>query len=142
MGQPSNAKSAYEKVLEIDSNCSEATEGYKNCSVQSNSDPNAGALEDPEVQKILKNPAMMKVLQLMQNDPQAIQEHLNPPSLAESTKQTKKTQENSDSVLIDEDSDDDSNDDDEDLRGNSTFLILKMQFVIMTDLYVASETGF
>ena len=37
--QPSNAKSAYEKALKIDPNCSEAIEGYKNCNIQSNSDP-------------------------------------------------------------------------------------------------------
>ena len=126
MGQTPKAKSAYEKALKIDSNCSEAIEGLKNCVVQSNSGPKsgtkrknesdsddededsdeddedsdehdmdvreekrkekktkfreAGTLEDPEVQKILKNPALKKVLQLVQNNPQAIQDHLNDPN--------------------------------------------------------------
>ena len=58
-GKKDLAVNCYKKALEIDSNCSEATEGYKNCAVQTNSDPKAG-LEDPEVQKILKNPTFAK----------------------------------------------------------------------------------
>ena len=58
-GKKDLAVNCYKKCLEIDSNCSEATEGYKNCAVQTNSDPKAG-LEDPEVQKILKNPTFAK----------------------------------------------------------------------------------
>ena len=34
MSQPSKAIAAYEKVLEMDPNCTEAVEGYKNCSIQ------------------------------------------------------------------------------------------------------------
>ena len=86
MGQTSKAMSAYEKALEIDSNCSEAIEGYKNCAVQSNSDPEEvrkRAMGDPEVQKILNDPAMRMILEQMQNDPQAIQEHLKNPVIAE-----------------------------------------------------------
>ena len=86
MGQTSRAMSAYEKALEIDSNCSEAIEGYKNCSIQTNSDPEEvrkRAMGDPEVQKILNDPAMRMILEQMQNDPQAIQEHLKNPAIAE-----------------------------------------------------------
>merc|ERR1711879_61276 len=55
MGQTSKAMSAYEKALEIDSNCSEAIEGYKNCAIQNNSDPEEvrkRAMNDPEVQNL------------------------------------------------------------------------------------------
>ena len=86
MGQTSKAMSAYEEALEIDSNCSEAIEGYKNCAIQNNSDPEEvrkRAMNDPEVQKILNDPAMRMILEQMQNDPQAIQEHLKNPAIAE-----------------------------------------------------------
>ena len=86
MGQTSKAMATYEKALEIDSNCSEAIEGYKNCAIQSNSDPEEvrkRAMGDPEVQKILNDPAMRMILEQMQNDPQAIQEHLKNPVIAE-----------------------------------------------------------
>lgn len=86
MGQTSKAMSAYEKALEIDANCSEALEGYKNCAISNNSDPEEvrkRAMNDPEVQKILNDPAMRMILEQMQNDPQAIQEHLKNPQIAE-----------------------------------------------------------
>ncbi len=86
MSQTSRAMSAYEKALEIDPNCSEALEGYKSCSIASHSDPEETrrrAMNDPEVQKILNDPAMRMILEQMQNDPQAIQEHLKNPSIAQ-----------------------------------------------------------
>lgn len=86
MGQLSKAQSTYEKALEIDSNCSEAIEGYRACSIQQNSDPETvrkNAMADPEVQKILNDPAMRMILEQMQSDPQAIQEHLKNPDIAE-----------------------------------------------------------
>jgi len=86
MGQTSKAMSAFEKALEIDPNCTEALEGYKNCSISSNADPEEvrkRAMNDPEVQKILNDPAMRMILEQMQNDPQAIQEHLKNPKIAE-----------------------------------------------------------
>ena len=86
MGQTSKVMSAYEKALEIDPNCSEAMEGYKNCAISSQNDPEEvrkRAMNDPEVQKILNDPAMRMILEQMQNDPQAIQEHLKNPQIAE-----------------------------------------------------------
>ena len=86
MSQTQKAIAAYEKALEIDPNCSEAIEGYKNCSISNNSDPEAvrkRAMNDPEVQKILNDPAMRMILEQMQSDPQAIQEHLKNPAIAE-----------------------------------------------------------
>jgi len=85
MGQSSKAISAYEKVLEMDPNCSEAVEGYKNCSIQSHNDPEETrkrAMKDPEVQQILQDPAMRMILEQMQSDPQAIQEHLQNPEIS------------------------------------------------------------
>ena len=79
MGQTSKAQSAYEKALELDPQCSEALEGYRNCSIQTHSDPEEArkrAMNDPEVQKILNDPAMRMILEQMQNDPNAIQASL------------------------------------------------------------------
>lgn len=86
MGQTSKAQSAYEKALELDPNCSEALEGYRNCSIRSTEDPEETrkrAMNDPEVQRILNDPAMRMILEQMQNDPNAIQEHLQNPAIAE-----------------------------------------------------------
>lgn len=86
MGQTSKAIAAYEKALELDPNCSEAIEGYRNCSIQSNSDPEETrrrAMSDPEVQKILGDPAMRMILEQMQTDPNSINEHLKNPGIAE-----------------------------------------------------------
>jgi len=85
MSQPSKAIAAYEKVLEMDPNCTEAVEGYKNCSIQSHNDPEETrkrAMKDPEVQAILADPAMRMILEQMQTDPQAIGEHLKNPEIA------------------------------------------------------------
>jgi len=86
MGQTSKAQSTYEKALELDPQCSEALEGYRNCSIATHSDPEEArkrAMADPEVQKILNDPAMRMILEQMQNDPNAIQEHLKNPKIAE-----------------------------------------------------------
>ena len=86
MGQQSKVRAVYEKALELDPNCGEAIEGYKNCSIQSHADPEETrkrAMNDPEVQQILNDPAMRMILEQMQNDPSAIQEHLKVPAIAE-----------------------------------------------------------
>lgn len=41
------------------------------------------AMSDPEVQKILNDPAMRMILEQMQSDPKAIQEHLKNPDIAQ-----------------------------------------------------------
>lgn len=86
MGQTSKAQSTYEKALELDPNCGEALEGYKTCAIQSNSNPEEvrkRAMNDPEIQKILTDPAMRMILEQMQEDPNAIQEHMKNPAIAE-----------------------------------------------------------
>jgi len=81
----SRAADVYQKALEIDSNCQEAIDGYRNCMRQEGSNPDAvrrQAMQDPEVQKILTDPAMQLILQQMQKDPKALQEHLKNPDIA------------------------------------------------------------
>ena len=54
----------------------EAIEGYRKCMVQDN-DPESvkkRAMQNPEVQAILADPAMQMILQQMQKDPKALQE--------------------------------------------------------------------
>lgn len=85
MNQPFKAMMAYEKAMQIDPTCSEAIEGYRQCSMQNQSDPEEArknALNDPEIQQILGDPAMRVILEQMQNDPAAIQDHLKNPVIA------------------------------------------------------------
>lgn len=85
MKEYSRASDAYQKALEIDSNCQEALEGYKSCLRQEGSDPEAvkrRAMMDPEVQQILADPAMQLILQQMQKDPRALREHLQNPEIS------------------------------------------------------------
>ena len=54
----------------------EAVEGYRKC-IMSQNDPemvHQRAMQDPEVQQILSDPAMQLILQQMQKDPKAVQE--------------------------------------------------------------------
>lgn len=77
MQQQAKAVSAYQKALEIDPNNAEALEGYRSCSIAASSNPEEvrkRAMADPEVQSILRDPAMRLILEQMQNDPKALQE--------------------------------------------------------------------
>ncbi|KAK7582486.1 hypothetical protein V9T40_013931 [Parthenolecanium corni] len=85
MQEPSKAISAYQKALDIDPSNAEALEGYRNCSIAVNSNPEEvrkRAMSDPEVQSILRDPAMRLILEQMQNDPKALHEHLRNPDVA------------------------------------------------------------
>lgn len=88
MQQSSKAISAFQKALEIDPNNAEALQGYRACTIENS---NAGgdpekirqrAMNDPEVQSILRDPAMRLILEQMQNDPRALQDHLKNPDIA------------------------------------------------------------
>lgn len=77
MQQPSKALNAYQKAMEIDPTNAEAIEGYRACTVAVHSNPEEvrkKAMNDPEVQQILKDPAMRMILEQMQSDPKAVQE--------------------------------------------------------------------
>lgn len=85
MQQPGKAISAYQRALDIDPTNAEALEGYKQCSIVVNSNPEEvrkRAMADPEVQSILCDPAMRLILEQMQNDPKALQDHLKNPDIA------------------------------------------------------------
>ncbi|XP_053612280.1 stress-induced-phosphoprotein 1 [Plodia interpunctella] len=85
MQQQSKALSAYQKALELDPSNAEALEGYRACSTQLNSNPEEvrkRAMSDPEVQQILRDPAMRCILEQMQLDPHALQDHLRNPDIA------------------------------------------------------------
>lgn len=85
MQQQSKAIGAYEKALELDASNAEALEGYRQCSIAVNSNPEEvrnRAMADPEVQQILRDPAMRLILEQMQNDPKALSDHLKNPEIA------------------------------------------------------------
>lgn len=76
---------AYQKAIDLDANCQEAVDGYRKCLLATSSDPEEvrkRAMGDPEVQGILKDPAMRLILEQMQEDPRALQEHLKNPEIA------------------------------------------------------------
>lgn len=77
MQQQGKALTAYQKALELDPLNSEALEGYRSCAVSVSSNPEEvrkRAMADPEVQSILRDPAMRLILEQMQSDPRALQE--------------------------------------------------------------------
>lgn len=84
MKNMSEAGKTYQKALELDPNCQEALDGYRNCMMTSN-DPEEvkkRAMADPEIQSILADPAMRLILEQMQKDPKALSEHLKNPDVA------------------------------------------------------------
>ncbi|XP_017475955.1 PREDICTED: stress-induced-phosphoprotein 1 [Rhagoletis zephyria] len=86
MQKSSKASAAYLKALEIDPQNAEALEGYRQCSIsyqRSPEDVMKNALGDPEVQQILKDPAMRVILDQMQTDPKAAKDHLQNPAIAD-----------------------------------------------------------
>ncbi|XP_057316344.1 stress-induced-phosphoprotein 1-like [Hydractinia symbiolongicarpus] len=85
--ETAKAKHAYEQALEIDPNCQEARDGIYNC-MRTNSTLNPEerrkqAMSDPEIQSILMDPAMRMILEQMQENPQAVAEHMKNPAIRE-----------------------------------------------------------
>lgn len=86
MKEYAQAATAYGKALEIDSNCQEAMDGYRQCSMKTSDDPEEvrkRAANDPEIQQILGDPGMRLILEQMQNEPQALRDHLKNPAIAQ-----------------------------------------------------------
>jgi hypothetical protein len=82
--EKTKAQSAYAKALELDPTCQEAIDGYRQCAMEAAMNPEearARAMNDPEVQRILGDPAMRMILEQMQTDPKAVQDHLKNPEV-------------------------------------------------------------
>jgi stress-induced-phosphoprotein 1 len=82
--ESSKAMAAYAKAIEIDPQCQEALDGYRQCALETSSNPEEirkRAMQDPEVQEILRDPAMRLILEQMQTDPKAVQDHLKNPEI-------------------------------------------------------------
>jgi tetratricopeptide (TPR) repeat protein len=80
----SKAMSAYSKAIELDPTCQEAVDGYRSCERETSGNPEEirkRAMQDPEVQQILADPAMRMILEQMQTDRHAVQEHLKNPEV-------------------------------------------------------------
>lgn len=83
MKELTRAQQAYQKVLEIDPNNGEAQEGLRKCYAQDNPEERRKrAMQDPEIQQILADPAMQMILKQMQEDPTALREHLQNPEIS------------------------------------------------------------
>lgn len=83
MKKSSDAATAFRSALEIDESNVEAMDGYRKALGSSDpEDMRAQALQNPEVQEILKDPAMQMILQQGQDDPKALREHLKNPEIA------------------------------------------------------------
>jgi len=85
LGDTARALSAYERALGIDPSNSEALQGHSLALRQATSNPEEmrkKAMSDPEVQQILGDPAMRLILEQMQTDPRALQDHLKNPEIA------------------------------------------------------------
>lgn len=85
LGDHTKAMTSYEKALELDPTNSEALQGHQLALRQVHSNPEEmrkKAMGDPEVQAILGDPAMRLILEQMQTDPRALQDHLKNPEIA------------------------------------------------------------
>lgn len=82
-----DAQKTYQKAIELDPNNKEAQEGLKACYksfTEQPTDPEEikrRANADPEIQEILSDPAMKIILEQMQENPKAAQEHLKNPEI-------------------------------------------------------------
>lgn len=83
MKKSTEASQAFQEALELDENNAEALDGYRKA--LGSTDPEEvrkRAMTNPEVQEILKDPAMQMILQQGQADPKALREHLQNPEVA------------------------------------------------------------
>jgi len=85
MKEPTKAKEVFEAALKLDPQCQEARQGIYDCqftkSTLNPEERRKQAMEDPEVQSILADPAMRMILEQMQENPHAAQEHMKNPAI-------------------------------------------------------------
>lgn len=83
MKKSTEAAEAFQSALELDENNAEALDGYRKAVMSSDPEEmRKRAMQNPEVQEILKDPAMQLILQQGQSDPKALREHLQNPEVA------------------------------------------------------------
>jgi stress-induced-phosphoprotein 1 len=79
---------SYQEALELDSGNAEATEGIRKCYQALSQDGLTReeraklALQDPEIQEIMRDPVMQMILESMTTDPGAAREHMKNPEIA------------------------------------------------------------
>ena len=90
MKKRTEAQAAFEAAAKIDANHPEVKQGLQRCATY-NYGATAGmsrqqraeqAMQDPEIQAIMSDPVMQSILQQMQADPSALQEHMKDPAIA------------------------------------------------------------
>jgi len=84
--ESSRALKAFEEALRLDPNSSEAMDGLRSATKAYDENPSKAkekAINDPEIQAILGDPAMRMILEQMTQDPKAVREHLQNPAIAE-----------------------------------------------------------
>uniref|UniRef100_H2YCW9 Stress-induced-phosphoprotein 1 n=1 Tax=Ciona savignyi TaxID=51511 RepID=H2YCW9_CIOSA len=84
MKENSRALDAYQKAMDIDPNNAEASDGCRRC-LHTRNDPKEvekRVRNDPEVGRIMSDPAMKMILEQIQRDPKALQEHMKNPQVA------------------------------------------------------------
>lgn len=83
MKKSTEAAEVFQAALELDESNAEALDGYRKalCSTDPE-EMRKRALQNPEVQEILKDPAMQMILSQGQADPKALREHLQNPEVA------------------------------------------------------------
>eukprot|EP00053_Salpingoeca_punica_P016466 m.155696 g.155696 ORF g.155696 m.155696 type:complete len:525 (-) comp16969_c3_seq1:1128-2702(-) len=82
------AMRAFQEAIELEPGNPEAAEGIRKCYEGMNSegmsreDRARAAMQDPEIIEILRDPVMNMILESMQSDPAAAQEHMKNPEIA------------------------------------------------------------
>ncbi|XP_077993256.1 stress-induced-phosphoprotein 1-like isoform X2 [Glandiceps talaboti] len=85
MKEPDKAMAVYQKALDLDPGNVEAQNGIQACVRSQSNDPEEirkRALQNPEVQQIMADPAMRLILEQMQDNPNALKEHMKNPAIA------------------------------------------------------------
>ena len=75
MKETAKAMAAFNKALELDPDNADAKDGLKKCYAQDDPETRRKhAMQDPQIQQIMSDPAMQIILRQMQDNPGAINE--------------------------------------------------------------------